>query len=52
MKVIMCPQSCNHYIDLLKGGIESNNVDVEVIPWFGKQSPYTVSKMLLSNIVF
>ncbi|MCK4732667.1 MAG: glycosyltransferase family 4 protein [Methanophagales archaeon] len=50
MKIMMCPDSGNLYLNLLTQNLKREGVKIKDIPWFGKQSPYSLLQFLEGNL--
>jgi len=47
IKVMLCPSSKSLYVKSLVSSLRERGVKVKLIPWFGKQSPISLVKLLI-----
>jgi hypothetical protein len=47
IRVMICPDRSGPYLELLAKELETNGASVLMIPWFGKQAPYSFLKLML-----
>jgi beta-1,4-mannosyltransferase len=47
VKVMLCPSSTSLYIESLVSSLRKRGIKVKLIPWFGKQSPISLVRLLI-----
>ena len=50
VKVMLCPSASGPYLENLSRELRTQGVKVTFIPWFGKQTPYSLLKLLWSRL--
>ncbi|HOQ26100.1 MAG TPA: glycosyltransferase family 4 protein [Methanomassiliicoccaceae archaeon] len=49
IRVMLCPSSSGPYLDNLSEELRSQGIEVTFIPWFGKQMPYSLLRLMWSR---
>lgn len=50
VKVMLCPSSSGPYLDNLSRELRAQGIEVTLIPWFGKQMPYSILWLIWSRL--
>ena len=50
MKVLLCPDRSGPHLELLQKHLEAEGVRVEKVPWFGKQTPWSLTQLCLYRL--
>ena len=50
-KVMLCPASSGPYLENLARELRAQGVRVTLIPWFGKQTPYSMIRIIWSRLL-
>ncbi len=46
VRVMLCPASSGPYLENLARELQAQGAEVSFVPWFGKQTPYSVARLL------